>query len=127
MKQSVERKENQAQTNNGSARQQWITPEVDIVEEADRYLLRAEMPGVGKEGLEISLENNELTIIGRRTVRPEPGEVLYRESRAQDYRRVFEMDPSLDQEKIKARIEQGVLTLELPKAEKVKPRKIQID
>jgi HSP20 family protein len=53
-------------------------------------------------------------------------EVLYRESRPSDYRRVFELDPAIDSSKISAKMEQGVLTLTLPKTEKVKPRKIEI-
>ena len=52
---------------------------------------------------------------------------LTRESRGNDYRRVFEIDPSIDAAKISAKIEQGVLTLHLPKAEAVKPRKIVVN
>jgi HSP20 family protein len=54
------------------------------------------------------------------------GKEVYRESRALDYRRVFELDPSIDSTRITAKIEQGVLRLHLPKAESVKPRKISV-
>jgi len=54
------------------------------------------------------------------------GQQVYRESRGWDYRRVFELDPSIDASKVSARIEQGVLKLQLPKAESVKPRKIEV-
>jgi len=112
---------------NVGASVQYVAPEVNIVETPDRYLLQAEMPGVNKSGLEITLEGSEITILGRRT--PEPafeGEYLHRESRGLDYRRVFELDPAIDAAKISARVEQGILTVELPKAEKVKPRKVEI-
>jgi HSP20 family protein len=51
---------------------------------------------------------------------------VYRETRGFDYRRAFEIDPSIDTAKITAKIDQGVLTLTLPKAESVKPRKITV-
>jgi HSP20 family protein len=54
------------------------------------------------------------------------GDLVYGESRPLDYRRVFELDPSIDAARITAKVEQGVLTLTLPKAESVKPRKIAV-
>jgi len=54
-------------------------------------------------------------------------QLVYRESRPADYRRTFELDPAIDTGKINAKVEQGVLTLQLPKVEKVKPRKIAAD
>ncbi len=54
------------------------------------------------------------------------GTLIHRESRRKNFRRAFELDPSIDAGKISARIEQGVLTLTLPKAEQVKPRKIAV-
>ena len=106
--------------------EQFVTPVASVVEDGDAYLLRVEMPGVNKEGLEISVENNELTIIGRRDLAQVEGTLIHRESRTEDFRRVFEFDPSLDTSKISARIDEGVLTLTLPKAEQVKPRKITV-
>jgi len=106
--------------------EQFVTPVASVVEDGDAYLLKVEMPGVNKEGLEISVENNELTIIGRRDLAQIEGTLIHRESRTEDFRRVFEFDPSLDTSKISARIDEGVLTLTLPKAEQVKPRKITV-
>jgi HSP20 family protein len=106
-----------------ATRQDYTAPEVNIFENKDGYVLEAEMPGVNKEGLEITLEGNELTIVGRRHTEAAPGEALFRESPARDYRRLFELDPAIDTSKV----EQGVLTLTLPKSEKVKPRKIKVD
>lgn len=104
---------------------EYVRPEVNIVETKEAYILEAEMPGVTKEGLDIGLEENVLTIVGRRGTVP-AGNALYRESRVADFRRVFEVDPSIDSGKISARIEQGILTLTLPKAERVEPRKITV-
>lgn len=104
-----------------------VSPGVNIFETKDGYTLEAEMPGVSKEGLEITLEDNEITITGHRHQEPLPGEPLFRESQAADFRRVFELDPAIDRAKISARMERGVLTLSLPKSERVKPRKITVD
>lgn len=106
--------------------EQFVTPVASVIEGADVYMLNVEMPGVNKEGLEISVENNELTIIGRRSLPQIDGTLIHRESRQENFRRVLELDPSIDMSKISARIDQGVLTLTLPKAEQVKPRKITV-
>ena len=104
----------------------WELPPVNIREEHDAYLLELEMPGVSKTGLEVTVENNELTIVGHRGDAEPQGEVVYRESRRGDYRRAFEIDASIDTSKIVAKMEQGILRLTLPKAESLKPRKIQV-
>src|SRR5215468_9258217 len=106
--------------------EQFITPAASVTEIADGYMLEIEMPGVRKDGLEISLENNELAIIGRRSLPAVEGTVVHRESRPENLRRVFELDPSIDGDKISAKIDQGLVTLTLPKAEHVKPRKITV-
>jgi HSP20 family protein len=102
------------------------SPVVDIYETKDAYVLQADMPGVQKDGLEVLLEDNTLTLVGHRTPGPVTGEVLVRESNENDFRRVFELDPAIDTTRIKARMDQGVLTLDLPKAERVKPRRIEV-
>lgn len=105
---------------------QYVAPEVNIYENKDGYTLEAEMPGVSKDGLEITLEGHEITITGRRTAEVVLGEALFRERRSVDYRRVFELDPAIDFARISARMNQGVLYLTLPKSEQVKPRKIPV-
>lgn len=105
----------------------FVSPDVNIYENADGYTLEADMPGVSKSGLEVTLEGNELTLVGRRSHERVAGQALYRESRPVDFRRVFELDPAIDTAKISAKLEQGVLTLHLPKAERVKPRQINVD
>ena len=104
----------------------FVSPRVNITETKDGYLLEAEMPGVNKENLEISLEGNELTLVGHRHEEPPSMELVYRESANRDYRRVFALDPTIDTAKIDAKVENGVLKLHLPKAEQVKPRRIAV-
>jgi len=104
----------------------YATPGVNILETTDAYVLEAEMPGVNKNGLNIGVEGNILTLAGRRQPALEAN-LLYRESGPADFRRVFELDPSIDAAKITARIEQGLLTVTLPKAEEIKPRRIEVN
>ena len=104
----------------------YVAPVANILETSDGYLLEAEMPGVAKDGIEVTVENGELIIVGRRGDKNLPGTAVYRESRPLDYRRVFDLDPSIDTARITAKMEQGILTLTLPKAEEVKPRRIQV-
>jgi HSP20 family protein len=107
--------------------EQFVAPPASIREDGEVYRLEIEMPGVNKEGLEISIEKNELTITGRRSMPTVEGTAVNREMRPHNFRRVFEIDSSIDSGKISARIEQGLVTLLLPKAEQVKPRKIVVE
>ncbi len=106
--------------------EQFIAPPASVTESADGYMLEIEMPGVKKDGLDISVENNELNVIGRRSLPAVEGALIHHESRPENFRRTFEIDPSIDAEKISAKIDQGLVTLTLPKAEHVKPRKITV-
>ena len=110
----------------------YVRPAASITETADGFVVQVEMPGVNRPGLEITFENGELTLVGHRAPAvpghdgaPAP-EALYRESRQADYRRVFEVDSTIDAARIGANLEQGLLTLSLPKAEAAKPRRIEI-
>jgi HSP20 family protein len=117
-------------TGNGGAisaeRISYITPPASVRDTADGYIVTMEMPGVGKEGVEITFETPNLTVTGRRAESAPAGEFVYRESQAGEYRRLFELDPSIDAARIAAKIDQGVLTLTLPKSEEVKPRRIEV-
>jgi HSP20 family protein len=106
--------------------EEFVTPVVNIFEAGDGYALEAEMPGVSKDGLEITLAGNEITIRGRRAAAAVPGEPLFRERSALDFQRVFELDPAIDTNRISAKMEQGVLTLALPRSERAQPRKIAV-
>lgn len=103
----------------------YLLPAVNIYETTDGYTLEADMPGVNREGLEIFLDQNELTLLGRRASGLSET-THYRESTNGDFRRVFELDPEIDTEKITARVENGVLTLHLARREHVKPRQIAV-
>src|SRR5438874_12037545 len=99
--------------------EQFVSPSASVVEAADGYTLEVEMPGVNKEGLEISVENNELTILGRRSLPQIGGTAVHRESRPHNYRRAFELDPSIDTGKAAVRIWQRAGSFELAEAEHV--------
>jgi HSP20 family protein len=107
--------------------QSYVTPVVDIESGPEGYLLHAEMPGVNKQGIEVTVENGDLILTGHRRQLEISGELVHRESLPNDFRRVYELDPSIDTTRITARIENGVLTVTLPKAESVKPRRIELE
>ena len=119
-------RENRSSNGDRQATEQFIAPAATVLENTDGYTLEVEMPGVSKENLEMWVENNELTILGRRSMPSVEGTRIHRESRSDNFRRSFELDPSIDAGRISAKIEQGVVTLTLPKAEQVKPRKIAV-
>ena len=106
--------------------EQFVPPPASVIEAGDGYTLEIEMPGVTKDGLDISVENNELTIVGQRSLPQIEGTLIHHESRPDNFRRTFELDPSIDGDNISAKIEQGLVTLTLPKAEHIKPRKITV-
>jgi HSP20 family protein len=105
----------------------YTIPVVDVESTEDGYTLHVEMPGVDKSGVEITVENGDLVIVGHRAPLDAKGEPVHRESRQADFRRVYELDPSIDASKITAKMEQGVLSVHLPKAERVKPRRITLE
>ena len=72
--------------------EQFVAPTASVVEDADGYLLQVEMPGVNKEALEMWVEDNELTIVGRRSIPAVEGTLLHRESRSENFRRTFELE-----------------------------------
>ncbi|RPI94929.1 MAG: Hsp20/alpha crystallin family protein [Spirochaetales bacterium] len=104
-----------------------IVPPADIYETVDEYVIRADMPGTRRENLDITLEKNQLDIYGRLDEELTSEENLkYGEYRLYNYHRTFVVGDGIDREKINATLENGVLTLTLPKSEKLKPRKIEI-
>ena len=64
--------------------QQFVAPTASVIENGDGYILQVEMPGVSKDGLEISVENNEMTIVGRRSLPAVEGTLVHRESRREN-------------------------------------------
>jgi HSP20 family protein len=94
--------------------------------DTEGYTLEVEMPGVTKDGVDITVNEGKLLITGKRESLETTGRTVYSERPSADYARVFELDPSIDTERISASIEQGLLTLKLHKAEAAKPRKITV-
>ena len=101
-------------------------PAVDIFESEEGLTLIADMPGVEANGLKIDLKNNVLSIRGETKSSETNQNVIYREYQVGDYFRNFTLSEIIDQKKISANLKDGVLTLELPKAEKAKPRQIEV-
>jgi len=103
-------------------------PAVDIKEEDNRFLIKADVPGVDPKDIEITMEDGVLTIRGVRTVEKDEKREDYRRlerSRGTFYRR-FSLPDTADAEKIEARGKDGVLEITIPKHDKVLPRRITV-
>ena len=106
---------------------QYFVPAVDIYETDDQVTVIAEMPGVQNTGVDVSLEDGVLTIRGHRTDEDhQEGRVLLQEYESGSYLRRFTLAETIDQDKIRASMANGLLKVELPKAEPAKPRKIEV-
>jgi HSP20 family protein len=103
-------------------------PTTDIYETDKALTLVMEMPGVDKASIDISVENDVLTVAGRVDFsKYEKLQPVYTEYIVGNYRRTFSLSPSrVDLDKIRAEVKDGVLTLALPKAEQAKPRRIAV-
>ena len=102
-----------------------LVPAVDIYETEEGLTLLADIPGVETDSLSIDVEDSVLTIKAS-TPKHEWGSHSYREFDMLDYYRQFRLSEEVDQERIKAELNHGVLTLVLPKAEKAKPKRIEV-
>ena len=103
----------------------YIAPPVDIFENEDSLIVVADLPGVEKEGVDIRVEDDILTIKGTAKYN-QPAAVLRQEFSLQNYYRQFQLSDGVDQSKILAESKNGVLTITLPKAEKSKPKQIKV-
>jgi HSP20 family molecular chaperone IbpA len=102
-------------------------PVTDIFETEQALTVVLEMPGVGKESVEIDLENDVITITGRIDSSKYEGlQPLYTEYNIGNYSRSFQISSKIEQEGIKAELTDGVMTLVLPKAERAIPRRISV-
>jgi HSP20 family protein len=103
-------------------------PAVDIKEEADAYVLYADLPGVDPKHIEVHMENGVLTIKGERTTESKQEEDNYTriERVTGSFYRRFTLPESVDAEKISAKSQNGVLEVSIPKQEKVQPRRITV-
>ena len=104
-----------------------VKPVYEIKETADAFGLTVYLPGVTKDGLEITAEDGQFRIAGRRAwQQPETWTALYRESADAAYELVLTHDNAIDAGKIAAELRDGVLRVSLPKHEALKPRKIAV-
>ncbi len=98
----------------------------DIREETESIVMRLEMPGVNKSGLNINVEGDKLVIDGQRIKDTKKGDWLVHEIHPGDFHMEYTIDKTIDRGSIEAALSQGVLTLILGLSEAVKPRKIEV-
>lgn len=103
----------------------YIAPPVDIFENETSLIVVVDLPGVEKEGVDIRVEDDVLTIKGMAKY-SQPATVLRQEFSLQNYFRQFQLSDEVDQSKISAESKNGVLTITLPKAEKSMPKQIKV-
>jgi HSP20 family protein len=115
----------------GPERMPWeagVYPLVNLCEDQDHYYIRAELPGVAAQDLEITIQDNSLILRGERKIPTEEKEVNFhrREREAGFFRRVVALPGMVNPEKVEAACKDGILTIKLAKPEAVKPRKITV-
>jgi HSP20 family protein len=105
-----------------------VYPNLNITEDENNYFVRAELPGVDPEDIEITTQDNDLIINGERKIPPEGENVSYhrREREAGSFRRITSQPTHIDSGKVAAVCKNGLLTITLPKAPEVKARQIEI-
>ena len=115
------------QTSNGGER---LAPyAVDVREDADHFYVEAELPGFRKDDVNITLENQQLTISAERkeeNQQKQKGDLLLHERRYSRFLRSFTLPPTVDEQSVNAKLTDGVLTITLNKREETKPRRIQV-
>jgi HSP20 family protein len=115
-------------TRPNSPTRRWI-PAMDLVESGDHYVLRADLPGLSDSDVDVQLEDNILTISGRREAEHRhEQEGYYRLERAfGTFSRSLTLPDGIDPESIQAKLDRGVLEVRMPKPEQTKPRTVQIN
>jgi HSP20 family protein len=105
-----------------------VFPQLNVTEDASRFCLRAELPGVKSDELDIQATGKNISISGARTIHPENDSARYhrREREAGKFSRVLAMPSDIDADRIEAKLEDGILTVVVPKAEAAKPRQIKV-
>jgi HSP20 family molecular chaperone IbpA len=107
------------------AEERYITPPVDIFETKEGLTVVADLPGVDQKNLDVRVAEGLLTLQAR-TAHAAPGNPIAREYALLNFYRQFELPEEVNVEKIRAELRHGVLTLQLPKKEKVTPRQIEV-
>jgi HSP20 family protein len=105
-----------------------FVPSVDVVEEKDAFLVKTDLPGLSKDDVSVTLQDNHLTIRGERKHEAESKEAGYhRRERAYGlFTRTIELPSTVDAKKIDAHFKDGVLLVRLPKTEEAKPKQIEV-
>jgi HSP20 family protein len=103
-----------------------MRPAATVIENGEGFYVEADMPGVSREAIAITIADDTLTITGKRNPQAVERRALHRETAPLDYSRAFELGREIDRAKVAARFNEGVLQVFLPKAENVKPRQIEI-
>jgi HSP20 family protein len=105
-----------------------VFPLMNVTEDPDNYYVRAELPGIKADELNISITGTSLTVAGERTIPSENEKARYhrREREAGKFSRVTSLPSAVDTSKVEARCIDGVLTVVLPKAEVAKPKQIAV-
>jgi HSP20 family protein len=119
--------DSQAGVGPSRGKRRWI-PAMDLVEDEDRYVLRADLPGVSGDDVNIEFEDNVLTISGRRTSEHEERRDGYHrvERASGSFSRALTLPEGIDPDSIQADFENGVLEVRIPKPEEAKPRRVSI-
>jgi HSP20 family protein len=104
-------------------------PRIDMIDRENEIVLRAEVPGVSKDHLDVSVTDDAVTIRGevKREAKEEEGEYYHREMSYGAFSRTLPLPGGVDVEKAKVTFKDGILTMTLPKVETAKPRKIEIE
>lgn len=119
--------ENQIQGTESVNARPTVRPAVDIYENQDELLLIVDLPGVAPDQVQIDLDKDTLTILGKRPQSaPEGSRVLAGHAFGWDFKRQFTVPSEIDQDRIKADYKDGVLEVRLPRHERTKPRRIAI-
>lgn len=103
-----------------------FTPRVDVYETEQELLLFADMPGVDPNAIDLHYERGELRLTGKVKPRSNVGNLVFREYELGDFQRSFQIRESIDASRIEAEYKNGVLTVHLPKAEAVKPKRVAV-
>jgi HSP20 family protein len=106
-----------------------VFPAVNLTEDSDRYYVRAELPGIKADNLDIQVTGRNLMLSGERSIAPEVEGARYhrREREGGKFSRVIGMPGDVDSDKVDARLSNGILTVSVAKAEAAKPRTIEIN
>lgn len=117
----------QPQEQQTAPRRTTVTPLVDILEDAGGVTLLADLPGVQKEQLDVKVHDGNLSIEAQAMVPTPPGlRLQYAEVREPRFARSFMLSPDFDTSKIEASLQDGVLTLRIPRRDEARPRRIEV-